>query len=218
MAPPHCYGSVNFCLFQTVRLDALGVPVPGAESVYVTEAGVELGISPQVTEGTVIEQKNGCGKSCIRIVQPDKIFQVNLAATFCQWDAELAEMLAGYDLWTREGVTVGAAMPDPSGPDASPTYTEAFSWAVDDEDRAAFGDEEALWRYSFAKATWAQGDATLSNAANPLVWNGKVTKNGNIGTGPWDSLPGPLNGPMGWDLIPVSEAPEALCGYQALAS
>lgn len=218
-----CFGSVNFCAFRSTRVDAVGAPEPGSESVYVTEAGVELTLDPQITEGTTLTQKNGCGRTCVSFTDDDSIEQVNGQLTLCTWDVQLAECISGYTLWTDgDDQPRGLALPDPTAAGPNGVIIEAWAIATDGEARATIdvgnGDEPAFWRYIFPKVKWTMGGTGVANQVNLQVWNMKARSNPNAGTGPYsDWLEIPL-GPFAYQLDAASAVPDAACEFVPLAS
>lgn len=214
-----CFGSVNFYAFRSTRLDAIGAPEPGASSVYVTEAGVELTLDPQLTEGTTLSQKNGRGVTCVSFQDDDSIEQVNGQLTLCSWDVQLAECISGYTLWTDdEDRPRGLALPDPTAAGPNGVIVEAWAIATDGESRAVLDGEPAFWRYIFPKAKWTIGGTGVANQVNLQVWKMKARSNPQAGTGPYaDWLEIPL-GPFAYQLDPASAVPDAACDYVPLAS
>ena len=87
MADEDCRPQVQACAIRVARLDTNGVPLPGANNLYVADTLVSLAFSPVYTDGDEIEDKNGCG-----------VVQVNYR---------------GQDSFKRGDVTIQLTRPDP---------------------------------------------------------------------------------------------------------
>lgn len=216
MPAPHCFGAVKFAALVVARLDALGAPDPGATNLYVSDAGVTMGVSPKNTEGESLTLKNGNGGTCVSYEECDRTERIDLKLPLCQWDVELAEILTGGVLETSGGYSLGYALPDPADACPNGVVIEAYALAWDGSERAAhpISGDPAWWRYRFPKVTWSMGDHELGNEVASPAWNGKAVPNDNIGLGPfgdWLSVP---QGPWAYDL--VDSIPTAECGYQTL--
>lgn len=216
MPDPTCYGAIKFCAIAAARLDADGSPNFGTENLYVSKAGIEIAVSPQVKEGTVIQQESGCGEICVDFQDCDRIPRVNLALQLCQWDYELMELLGMGVLEETAGTPIGFAMPDPNASCPDGVVIEAFAFAWDGDQRALhpISGLPAYHRYRYPKVTWALGDWTNGNSLAILTANGKASPNTNIGSGPFCDWPSTPEGPFAVDL--VDSLPTIQCGYQDL--
>lgn len=136
MPDPTCYGAIKFCALVAARLNPDGSPDVGLENLYVSKAGIEIAVSPQVKEGTIIQQETGCGEICIDFQDCDRIARANLALQLCQWDYELMELLGMGLLEETAGTPIGFAMPDPNATCPNGVVVEAFAFAWDGDQRA----------------------------------------------------------------------------------
>jgi hypothetical protein len=60
-----CLSSIHACALRVARLEADGVPLPGATDLYVTDGVIELSFTPEVEAGDEVTVKNGCGGVCV---------------------------------------------------------------------------------------------------------------------------------------------------------
>lgn len=213
----YCLNSVDFHAVRFSGLLATGEEQYGARQQAVSETGISLGISPQVTEGTVSEQKNGRGILCGRKVGDDSVAQVNLTLVTCKLEPEMHYLMTGgEELTDGESDVIGWAMPDPSAAAADGVCMEAWTAAYDGEEQAVYGGQAATWRYVFPKVRWVLGDINLVEGVQTFTWNGKATPNSVIGDGPERDWPSAIDGPLGFFLD--GPAPADFCGLQANSS
>lgn len=207
----NCYSAVNLCAMRITKLLATGQPDYGADG-FVTHIPVSLGVSPQVTEGQLLEQLDGCGNICASLQQPDRLSNINLALNLCKRDYDLLGMISSGTVYETAGSATGFALPDPES-SILPTLVE--TWQVAQSGSAATG-QYIHSVYPFV--TWSMGDSTKENGVEVTTWNGKVSPNdiGFDADGPYGDWPGFFDGPLleFYD----DDLPAIVCGAQALAS
>lgn len=208
-----CLSAVMACRLRVARLHDDGTLDPGAENLYVSDAIISIGSDPDVEAGTVLTQKNGCGRVCVRRRSDDETLAYNLTMSLCQLDAELIEMLTGATLITVGGVTVGLQRPKQG--DAKPLVcVEAWQEARNATEQATFGGALLWWHWAWPKVKWTAGQHTLEEGVLTVPLTGYAEENDQMGTGPAADWP---------DLITAAESfwlddaiPDAVCGYQEL--
>lgn len=214
-----CAGIVQLCALRVARLDASGVPNPGADNLYITDSMVSLGITPVMKDGTEIQTPNGCSVNIVDYKTPKSYRRVDVELVLAIPDPELEEMIAGYTLLTLAGSTVGAMMPAlATALDEDGVSLEGWSKRVINGKLAT---TNPYLRWVLPKTNnWTIGPRTLSDGSVGAVLNGEGYANVN-----W--YDGPLNDWYGLTDIDMSAAfgyvqdtavPDAACGYAVLAA
>lgn len=209
-----CLSQVMACRLRVARLHADGTLDPGEENLYVTDALISIGSSPDVEAGTVITQRNGCGNICVRRRSDDQTLAYNLSMSLCNLDAELIEMLTGGTLITVGGVTVGYKRPA-SGATKPIVCVEAWAEARTATQQATNDGDLLWWHWVWPHVKWTAGEHTL-DGENVLTvpLTGYAEENENMGTGPDASWPDLITEAEAWFLD--DEIPDSVCGYQPL--
>lgn len=217
MAGNDCAASVQLCRLRVARLDASGVPQPGADDLYVTDAMIRLNVTPEVSEGEDLELKNGCGALKVNYQEPGTYKDLGIELELAIPDPELIELIAGATLLTLGGDTVGSMFPALRTPfNENGVSLEAWSKAIIDGQLAT---TKPYWRNVLPKVhQWRIGARQLDNGILATVLSGRGVENDNWYDGPandWYTLADEdLTGP----LAQVRDAgiPDAVCGYQTL--
>lgn len=208
----NCYTPINICASRTTQLLANGQPDYAANGPVVTHIPVSVGVSPQVTEGALLEQLDGCGNICASLQQPDRLSNINLAMNLCKRDYGLLGMISNGPVFTSGSNAIGFALPDPELP-ILPVLFE--TWQIAQEGSAGTGQ---YIHSVFPFVTWSMGDSTMENGVRVETWNGKVSPNdiGFDAGGPFNDWPGQFEGP--YMEFYDDALPAIVCGEQALAS
>lgn len=213
-----CYTPVKVCRMRATRLDDVGAPLPGSDSVVVTDALITLGYSVVLKTGANFEQQNGCGDVCATVQDPDQVKAVDLKMDLCKLDHELVELLTGATLVQVLGQTRGFVIPQVDTPLTSEVSIEAWAKAWDGDQQAVLNGQPMYYRYVFPRTTWVLGDQTLENKVITLPMSGHGKSNSQFGDGPANDLPYDVYlAPMGI-FDDDSELPDATCGYTALVA
>lgn len=208
-----CLPQIKACRLRVARLGADGVPMPGAENLYVSSALTLITVSPEVEAGAEIVERNGCGDLCINFKDRDRIKRYTVTLQLCTPDPELHELLIGGSVFA-DGT--GYTFPE-LNTDISPNGVslEAWTWRIRDD-----GSLDATYPYAqwvFPRVHLSPGERSLQNAALANPFNGFLTENENFYDGPAnDWREPPFVGPFGWQA--VGDIPPADCGYQTLAA
>jgi len=216
VAETDCRPQVQACAIRVARLDTNGVPLPGANNLYVSDALVSMGFTAVYTNGDEIEDKNACGIVAVNFRGPDSFKRGDVTIQLTTPDPYLVEMLTGGD------VLDGAAGGDPKGYAAPPigevtgngVSVELWSKRVDD------GDLDADWPY----AHWAYpkiknlriGDHTHQNGSLLPQLSGQAYENPNWYDGPVGDWPATSDRVYQW--IPAQTMPTPSCAYQELVA
>lgn len=208
-----CLSQVMACRLRVARLHADGTLDPGTENLYVTDALISIGSSPDIEAGEVLTQRNGSGNICVRRRSDDQTVAYNLSLVLCNLDAELIEMLTGATLISSGGVTVGLERPKVG--DTKPLVcVEAWAEARTSTEQASEDGELLWWHWAWPKVKWTAGEHTLEAGVLTVPINGYAEENDNMGTGPAADWPALITAAEAFWLD--DEIPDAVCGYQEL--
>lgn len=208
-----CLAEAMACRIRVARLNDDGSLDPGTENLYVSDAIISVGTSPDVEAGEVLTQRNGCGNICVRRRSDDETVAYNLTLALCQLDSELIELLTGATLITQGGVTVGLQRPKVGSVKPAVSF-EVWSEARTAAGQASFDGALLWWHWVWPHVKWTAGDSSLEAGVLNVAVTGYAEENENMGTGPAADWP---------DLITAAEAffldddiPDSVCGYQPL--
>lgn len=171
---------------RITKLDANGVPTPGASKVYVSSALVTLTTNPVYVDGDEFEDKNGEGLICVSYKGPDTFKRVDWEMTVCTPDPYLLEMLSGGSVLT-DGAAVGFAYPALGIMAPTPISIEVWTKRVDD------GVLDPALPYAWWVLPWVDsmrlGSKTFGNNSIQPTVSGRAFENANWFDGPtnnWD--------------------------------
>ncbi len=214
------YQTVDICALRMSRLEANGVPDPGANNLIVVGSGIKQIAYPfEVETGTRTTQRDGCGNICFTRETPDKVLGSNPVLDLCYQDAEIMEMATGATLLTDSGETIGWAAPGSDSPRPNGVGLETWSLAYD-------GDQQMIHPVTGAAAylrrVWPRvrfalsGNLTQAEGLMIQQISGKGEANDNFFDGPANDIP---LGYEGAYLEFLSAAPPAdTNGYASLAA
>lgn len=214
MAETDCRGQVSGCVSRYARLDTNGVPLPGENNLYVSDALVTLGFTAVYTDGDEIEEKNACGTTKVSYRQPDTFKRGDVELTLVTPDPFLSEFLSGGDVLTSGSIPKGFAAP-PLGPvTGNGISIEVWTLRIDE------GDQDADYPY----AHWAYpkvknlriGDHEHGASALKPVFSGQAYENINWYDGPVGDWPATSDRIYQW--IPCQTMPTPSCAYVTLAA
>ncbi len=213
MAEADCRGHVSTgCVSRYARLDTNGVPLPGANNLYVSDALVTMAFEPVYTDGDEIDEKNACGTTKVYFKQADTFKRGDGTLTLVTPDPFLSEFLSGGDVLTEAGLPKGYAAP-PLGPiTGNGISVELWGYRVDD------GDQDpdfpyAHWVYPKMKNLRIGGHEHGASALKP-VFSGQLYENVNWFDGPVGDWPATSDRIFQW--LPSATIPTPTCAYIAL--
>lgn len=214
MAETDCRGQVNGCAIRVARLDTNGVPLPGAENLYVSDALVSLAWTSVYTDGNEIDESNACGATSVYFKAPDTFKRGDVEITLVTPDPFLSEMLSGGDVLTSGAIPKGFAAP-PLGPiTGAGVSVELWSIRVDDGDMDP-SYPYAHWVYPKIK-NLRLGDHTHESGALKPVFSGQAYENINWYDGPVGDWPATSDRVYQW--LPAASLPTPSCAYINLAA
>lgn len=208
-----CLGQVQVCALRVARLEADGVPLPGANNLYVTESLQTLEVTPVYEDGDEIREKNACGTVCVNFQGDDSLLRYDAALTICTPDPQLMELLGGGDVLT-DGAKVGYAYPAIGAIAPDDISIEFWTKLVND----GVQDPETPW------AHWAMplvknrrwGQKTFANGAVLPQLSGRAFENLNWFDGPGNDFNADTSRALQW--LPATDLPDVACGYQTLVA
>jgi hypothetical protein len=211
-----CLPSIHACTIRVARLEADGVPLPGANNLYVSDAITELTFTPEVRAGQEVEVPDGCGGLCVSYKADDVEKWWNVELTICRPDPQLTELLAGGTVLTS-GDAVGYQ------PGSLNTVRTGYGvsievWSHRLDDGGDIDDVFPYWHWAFPKVKGLRlGARRLFEGAleNPFT-AGKATENAHWFDGPGNDWE--VDSSKAWGVMPSASTPTAACGYQTLAA
>jgi len=195
-------------------LDGIGVPDPGADNLYVTNAAITLGVTAENTEGEDFEQKNGCGEIGVTFKDRDRIKRLNLTLTLTIPDPEITEMLVAGEVISSAGDVIGYAYPEiENQPTHNGVGMEAWSKRIVS---GALATDYPYWQWVFGKTTWAIGERSLGNEIMITNFTGFAEENPNFFDGPTGDWPYTSDRVLQY--AAVTAIPVTSCGTQELVA
>lgn len=209
-----CLPQIQACAIRVARLDPSGVPSPGADNLYVSDALVSLTTSPEIEEGEEFTVKNACGSQCVNFKDCDSYKRWTLALELCTPDPELHELLAGGAVLT-DGAAVGYGVPF-LGRNDCPNGFSIELWAKRiDSSGAQDADYPWAW-WVIPRAYLVLGERKFENGPLANAFTGFAIENPNWFDGPNNDWPVASDRALQW--IPTDTIPEPSCGYAALVA
>lgn len=208
-----CLSSVNACRLRVARLNAAGFLDEGPENLYVSDALISIGSTPDVEAGTVLTQRNGCGVICVRVKNDDEVPSYSLALSLCHLDSMLIEMLTGATVIEVGGEVVGLQMPK-LGTTKPSVSVEAWSEARTSTQQATDGVNALWFRWVWPNVTWTIAAHTIEAGVLVVQLTGVAEENDQMGLGPAEDFPEAITAAEAWFLD--DSIPDAACGYQEL--
>lgn len=196
------WSSVRARRLRATKLDNCGAPDPGACGTLVTKGFISVKYSPEISEGTDYEQKNGSDEICVADKAPDALKFFTVEVVLCGVDPELFTFLTGMPLVVdHAGNAVGNRVNDlPFTGDVG-----LETWTDIPNQICGVGGDKA---YGYWLAPWFRngslGELTLENGTLNATITGRTQAGSGWGEGPYDvdaqdvgNTPGPLLTPIG---------------------
>lgn len=217
----HCVATIELAAIRVATLTSAGQPSGGASNGYISDNTIKMSIGAELATGTDIESRNGVDAICQALKRPDRVKRLNLALDLCVLDAELLDVMAGFDPFSSGGNTIGARWP---AINAEPPLVclEAWSkaWSDDEQATPPFTTPSAAYlHWVFPRTQWHVGDFDLTATEFvPIPLEGQSFENSRItSNGPYNDWPAGVSGPGGCTRIGNwffdATLPTAVCGY-----
>lgn len=207
-----CPSVIAGCAMRVSRLEADGVPLPGANNLYTTSGMIELTFSEELERGADVTQRNACGDICATYKGPDLLKRVTLGIQICPWDPQLFELLRGGVVLT-DGDAIGYGAPQ-IGTDPQPNGVSVEVWAK----RLINGSPDPTWPYewfAFPRCYFAFGERAVNDGAFTITRvEGYGIENDNWFDGPANDWP--VASDRCYQSIASTSIPDTACGYATL--
>jgi hypothetical protein len=173
---------------RVAKLDTNGVPLPGANNLYVTDAFVKVGFSPVYTDGDEIEDKNAQGAVCAYVKGDSTFKRGDLSVEVCTPDPYLVALLEGGSVLTAfDGDRTGYAAPALGTLTTAQMSLEVWAKRIDQGTTDA-DSPYAWWVYPLVK-NLKRDPHEHANATLKQVFNGEAYENANWYDGPLNDWP-----------------------------
>lgn len=208
-----CLAQVQACRLRIAKLDANGVPHPGAGSMVTTKSLSRLTLTAVYTDGDEIEEKNACGEVEAGLKANDTFKRVDFELELLKHDPYLLALLSGGDVLT-DGDAVGFAYPPLGLVEGDLVSVEVWAKRVNQSTT----DQDfpyAWWSVPLIK-NLRIGDRVFENAVAKPVLTGQAYENANWYDGPLNDWPVASDRVAQW--IPTASLPDDVCGLQTIAA
>lgn len=212
--PNDCRPQIQACATRVARLESNGVPSPGDDNLYVSDALVSLSFTVETAEGEEMEIINACGEPCLSFKDDDKIRRLSIEFELCTPDPELTELLVGGSVLT-DGDAVGYGFPQLNTV-PNPNGVSLELWAKRVTSGGTLDPEHPYARWVFPLTKLFIDSATFENGPFQPTFQGFAVENENWFDGPTNDWPVDSDKVAQW--LPVTTLPETSCGYQVLAA
>lgn len=214
---PDCLPQVLACRTRLARIDPVsGVPIPGPNNLYVTDALVTLAAKWAKEAGDEIKEKDGCGDLAVYYKGQASLLRMDLTITLVQPDPQVSEMLSGGGSTITDGTAIGFAAP-PLGTVSPNDCLSVELWTK----RIRKGKVDTVYPYAWWvypwTMNWSPGDHDHGDKNLALTFDGEAYENPNWFDGPANDWPATTQPTQVFQWIPCTAAhlPPAACGYQA---
>lgn len=213
MTPDHCLGQLHACRMRLANLEPNGVPKPGADNLYVTDALVRMATTPVYTEGEEITVQNACGENCMDYKGDDNFRRVDVVIEICTQDPVLSAMLS-QGVVLADGDARGYAAPPLGVQSGNGISVELWTKRINDGDLDP--DFPYAW-WAFPKIKGLRpGEKAFEKGPVANIFNGRGLENPNWFDGPLNDWPATSDRVYQW--IETDTLPDASCGAQVLVA
>ena len=214
MAENDCLPQVHACVIRVTALAADGGPLPGDDTMYVSDALTKLTLKPVYTDGDEIEEKNACGTVGVNYKGDDTFKRCDIDLELLTPDPYLHTLLAsGGELLTANG-GVGFAYPPLGAVTGNGVSIELWAKRIDDGSLDAT-NPYAWWVLPRIK-NLRLGDREFSATAQKSPFVGQALENDFWYDGPLNDFDAASDRVAQW--IPTDTLPTPTCGYVELVA
>lgn len=200
-----CYSLIRGRVMRITRLDGCGNPVPGPDSVVVTDGFISVALTANTEEGTAISVENANGQICVSDTPAPRFTGYGVAVSLCGVSPNVINLLTNQPLVYDGSVTpeaVGFRVSTGVNLDDSGFAIELWSGVPTEACDPGSGQAYGYVLIPFVKGG-VLGDFTIENAAVNFQITGAQSKDGTgWGVGPFNVVKdgtddSPLLTPMG---------------------
>lgn len=214
MAEQDCLAQVHACAMRVANLLPNGIPDPGDDNLYVSDALSVMTVTPVYADGDEIEEKNACGVVKVNRRGADTFKRLDVAISLVTPDPFLSALFSGGDLLEAAG-KVGFAAP-PIGPiTGNGVSIELWAERVTDDGDLDPDNPYAWWVYPKIK-NLRLGEFAHQNGAILPAYTGQGHENANWFDGPENDWPAASDRVFQW--FPTDTIPTPTCELQTLAA
>jgi hypothetical protein len=211
----NCLPQIHGCRIRVAVLEAgTGVPLPGAEHLYVSSALTRVTTTPVYEDGTVLRDRNACDEVCLNYEGPPSFVGMDMSIELCTPDPYLTAMLVSGGVVLTDGDARGFGFPQIGVIDADAVSVEVWAKRINN------GKIDADSPYAWWAYPWFTnrriGEGSTENARRNTVVTGRLYENENWFDGPLNDWPVSSDRVGQW--IPTDTLPDASCGYSALVA
>jgi hypothetical protein len=201
---------------RVAKLDASGVPLPGAENLYVTDAMSKVTLKPVYEDGAEITEKNACGAVIVNYKSPKSFKRADIEIELLTPDPFLHELLStgGLAFSSLGGLGTGYQYP-PIGEMVSDGVSIEL-WAKRISNGALDVQAPYAWWAIPKVLNLSLGDREFAESAQKSPFTGECYENVAWYDGPLNDWPDDSDRVAQW--IPWDTLPDAECGFQALVA
>jgi hypothetical protein len=216
-----CYVPLRLCAIRATLLTADGHAQAGANTAYVSNKPVTLGINPALIAADTKSLLNGCGDIVAYATKPALMTGFTMALAKAGLEPELEALLTGSPAIFDDSaipVAVGYNWPDDtSGSQSPPVAFEA--WTLNWDGNAQASSPFRYKRFVFPMTFWQWDNGTLQDDFFTSGLQATTQGNPNWAYGPYSDVPAGYTA-MGRSggYIDEDYFPTASCGYISAGS
>lgn len=198
---------IHACRVRVADLDSNGLPTPGANHLYVTDALVTVSLKPVYRDGTEIEEPNGCDEVVVAYQPPPSYKWDEIELEFVKREPRLEAMLSRGSV-----LSLGGGAPNGyAGPAAGVIGGHGVSiefWAKRLNGPDLDPDYPYAW-WSFPKVrNLKRMDSEHGASASKPKFSGIAVENPNWFDGPTNDWPSSSDRSVQW--VPTTSMPDVL--------
>lgn len=210
-----CLPQVHACIIRVAALDTSGVPLPGAENMYVSDALTKLTLKPVYEDGDEITQKNACGTVGVDYKGDDTFKRCDIELELLSPDPFLHQLLStGGVAFAAAGGGTGFQYPALGAQTGNGVSIELWAKRIDN------GDLDSTYPYAWWVLPKVKnlrlGDRDFSASAQLSPFTGQALENASWFDGPANDWLDPSDRVAQW--APTASIPAASCGFQSLVA
>lgn len=214
-----CGSSILACGMRITLLDDEGDVAAQSNNFYVTKNLIQIGINPDIEEGSDRTLKSGCDCIIATAKFPNLLkrfgFEISLGALE---PALISLMTGGAVILDSSDVPVPIGWDWPvqvSCYDSRPPKVALEVWSDNwDSDHQSAVLPNIHWIWPMTR--WQIGPSQLNSDFAPMVLNGYSEGNNRWGHGPYNDDPGQVIGQLGSVYQTADAVPTGECGYQTV--